>query len=211
MSCGQAPLSHLAASLRRVAAHRTFQHSTVIAGETVEVRRSTRRRRSVQAYRDGERIVVLLPAALSAREGEEWTRKMVDRVRAQEARRRDSTPRSDEALQKRAAELSAAHLDGKAVPAAIRWVTNQSTRWGSCTPSTGQIRLSHRLQEMPAWVIDYVIVHELAHLLEASHGPRFQRLVDRYPHVAKAQGFLEGVSFATGRPASWPDDDGTGA
>jgi len=46
----------------------------------------------------------------------------------------------------------------------VRWVDNQRSRWGSCTPADRTIRLSRRLQDMPAWVIDYVLVHELVHL-----------------------------------------------
>ena len=70
----------------------------------------------------------------------------------------------------RAAALSAAHLDGLAVPASVRWVDNQHRRWGSCTPADRSIRLSSRLRSMPEYVVDYVLVHELVHLLEP--GPR---------------------------------------
>ena len=89
-------------------------------------------------------------------------------------------------------------------------MTNQNSRWGSCTPSTGQIRLSHRLQQMPGWVIDYVIVHELTHLLVPGHGPRFRELSERYPEAVKAQGFLHGISHAAGIPIDWEGDDGAG-
>lgn len=56
------------------------------------------------------------------------------------------------------------------------------------------IRLSHRLQVMPSWVVDYVLVHELAHLAEPTHSSRFWRLVDRYPDAARARGYLEGYT-----------------
>ena len=39
---------------------------------------------------------------------------------------------------------------------------------------------------MPSWVVDYVLVHELAHLLASGHGPQFQALVARYPHAERA-------------------------
>lgn len=175
-----------------------------VAGVQVEVRRSRRRRRSVQAFRDGERIVVQLPAALSRAETDEWIARMVARVRAKESRGSARTPQTDAALARRAADLSHRYLDGRARPNGIRWVTNQSSRWGSCTPSTGQIRLSHRLQDMPDWVVDYVIVHELAHLLVPGHGPRFWALVDAYPRAERAQGFLEGVALAADITAAWP-------
>ncbi len=72
----------------------------------------------------------------------------------------------------------------------IKWVDNQRSRWGSCTPATGTVRLSHRLAGFPDWVLDYVIVHELAHLAEAGHGPAFWDLVNRYPLTERARGFL---------------------
>ncbi len=72
----------------------------------------------------------------------------------------------------------------------IRWVTNQNSRLGSCTPSDGTIRISHRLGKAPAFVRDYVIVHELAHLLEANHGPNFWKLVYRFPKTERARGYL---------------------
>ena len=49
---------------------------------------------------------------------------------------------------------------------------------------------------MPGWVVDYVLVHELAHLLEAGHTPAFWAWVDRYPQAEKAKGYLEGYSAA---------------
>ncbi len=160
--------------------------------ETVEVRRSARRRRTVSAYRDGDKTIVLLPAGLSTTDEEQWVRRMLDRLAAKEQRRRPS----DDDLLERATELSARYLDGKAVPASVRWVENQLHRWGSCTPDHGTIRLSARLRGMPAWVVDYVIMHELVHLLVPSHGPRFWALVERYPRAERARGFLEGFSMA---------------
>jgi predicted metal-dependent hydrolase len=78
----------------------------------------------------------------------------------------------------------------------VRWVTNQNGRWGSCTPVDRTIRISHRVQEMPDWVIDYVLVHELAHLVVPSHSAEFWDLVARYPKTERARGYLEGVSAA---------------
>lgn len=164
---------------------------TTGTGQTpVEVRRSKRRRRTVSAYREGERIVVLIPASLSRREEAEWVETMVARVEKAEARRRPS----DDDLLSRATSLSRLWLDGRALPARVRWVDNQRSRWGSCTPVDRSIRLSRRLQEMPAWVVDYVLVHELAHLIEPSHNDRFWTWVDRYPESERAKAWLEGYS-----------------
>ena len=156
----------------------------------VEVRRSKRRRRTVSAYREGDRIVVLIPASLSRRQEAEWVETMVARVERAEARRRPS----DDDLVRRATTLSETWLEGRAVPATVRWVDNQRSRWGSCTPVDRSIRLSSRLRDMPAWVVDYVLVHELAHLIEAGHNDRFWAWVARYPHADRARAWLDGYS-----------------
>ena len=158
----------------------------------VEVRRSKRRRRTVSAYRDGDRIVVLIPASMSRRQEADWVETMVARLERSEARRRPS----DDDLLRRAARLSDDYLGGLAVPESVRWVDNQHARWGSCTPADRSIRLSARLQSMPTWVIDYVLVHELAHLIEPGHDAKFWAWVDRYPRAERAKGYLAGWSTA---------------
>src|SRR3954468_8808796 len=158
----------------------------------VEVRRSKRRRRTVSAYRDGDRIVVLIPASLSKKEEADWVAAMVARLEKQERRLKPS----DDDLLRRALGLSDRYFGGIAIPESVRWVDNQSARWGSCTPGDRTIRLSVRLQGMPSWVIDYVLVHELAHLFEPSHDPRFWGWVDRYPQSERAKGYLLGWSAA---------------
>jgi predicted metal-dependent hydrolase len=175
----------------------------------VEVRRSRRRRRTVAAYREDGKVVVLMPARFTRAEEKEWVATMLARLEKSERRRRPS----DAALARRAAELSARHLDGQAQPLVVRWVDNQNSRWGSCTPSDRSIRLSTRLQGMPSWVIDYVLVHELAHLIEIGHTPKFWRMVDRYPKAERAKGFLEGVAAASelGIEADQPDCSPEGA
>ena len=158
----------------------------------VEVRRSTRRRRTVSAYRDGDRIVVMIPASLSRAEEAEWVETMLARLERSEQRSRPS----DDDLRERARMLSDRYLGGLATAESVRWVDNQKARWGSCTPGDRTIRLSARLRGMPAWVIDYVILHELAHLLEPGHDDRFWAWVDRYPHAERAKGYLLGWSAA---------------
>ncbi len=168
----------------------------VAGGGPVEVRRSARRRRTVSAYRDGNRTVVLLPARMTADEEARWVSVMLDKLAAQESRRF----LDDGQLAQRAADLSDRYLQGRARPESVRWVTNQDARWGSCTPAAGSIRLSHRLQGMPEYVLDYVLLHELAHLLVPGHGPRFWRLLEPYPRTERARGFLEGVVAAERLP-----------
>lgn len=157
----------------------------------IEVRRSARRKRTVSAYHRDGKIVVMIPAHFSRAQEDEYVADMVRKLERSGRRSR----RSDESLMQRAGELSAEFLDGRAQPASVRWVTNMSSRWGSCTSADASIRMSHRLQDFPGWVIDYVLLHELAHLLEPNHSQAFWAWVERYPRAERARGFLEGVSF----------------
>jgi predicted metal-dependent hydrolase len=176
----------------------------------VEVRRSRRRRRTVTAYRDGGTVVVLVPASMSRADERRHVDALVARLLAREAR--SQAPAGDEALVARARDLGRRYLApvlGSApVPARVTWVGNQRRRWGSCTPSDGTIRLSDRLRPMPAWVRDYVLLHELVHLVEPNHTPRFHALVDAYPQADRARGYLEGYSDAARLEAGGPDVDG---
>lgn len=156
----------------------------------VEVRRSARRRRTVSAYREGGRTVVLVPARLSEAEERRWVATMLDRLAARERRRRPSDPQ----LEARAEALSRRFLSGRAIPASVRWSDGQHKRWGSCTAADGAIRLSRRLVGMPEWVVDYVLVHELAHLIVPDHSAAFWQLVGRYPRAERARGYLLGVA-----------------
>jgi predicted metal-dependent hydrolase len=162
----------------------------------VEIVRSARRRRTISAHRDGDRIVVRVPARMTRVEESQWVERMVRRVLDGERR----THRSDDELVRRARTLSDRHLDGRAVPAAVRWVDNQETLWGSCTPADRTIRLSRRLVGMPDYVVDYVLLHELAHLLVPGHGAEFWALLAPYPRLERARGYLEGVAAAARLP-----------
>jgi predicted metal-dependent hydrolase len=135
----------------------------------VKVVRSPRRRKTVTAYRQGETVVVLLPARMSRREEDHWVATMLERLDRLLARR---------------------YLGGMVEPRSVRWVGNMRARYGSCTPDDRTIRLSDRLASWPPWVRDYVLVHELAHLAVPDHSPAFWRLVDRYPLSERARGFL---------------------
>lgn len=158
----------------------------------VEVRRSAKRTRTVSAYRKDGKVIVMIPARFTRAEEAEWVEEMLGKLERTEQR----TRRTDEQLMRRAKELSRDYLNGKAKPASVRWVDNMTQRWGSCTTGDATIRLSDRLQPMPVWVIDYVLLHELAHLLEPSHNQRFWHWVDKYPKAERAKGFLEGVASA---------------
>ncbi|MGH2736752.1 MAG: M48 metallopeptidase family protein [Actinomycetota bacterium] len=152
----------------------------------VEVRRSARRKKTISAEIVGDALVVSIPERLSRAEEQEWVAKMAARL--SERKRRDRL-NSDGALALRARELADRYLDGIRV-ADIAWVETQRSRWGFCAPSESQIRLSLALADYPAWVRDYVIVHELAHLVVADHSERFWALANRFPLTERARGFL---------------------
>ncbi len=109
-------------------------------------------------------------------------------------RRRSSAP-TDEELEQMAQKLNKDFFDGRLRWQSIRYVTNQNKRFGSCTPTLGTIRLSHRLATMPDWVLTYVLMHELAHLEEANHGPDFWKLVNQYPLTERARGYLMAIGM----------------
>ncbi|AEI11501.1 protein of unknown function DUF45 [Cellulomonas gilvus ATCC 13127] len=157
----------------------------------MEVRRSRKRVRTVTAWREGGTTVVAIPARFTRAQEAEWVQRMLVRLATQERRRRPS----DDELARRAAELSQRYLGARAVPTSVRWASNQGRRWGSCTPSDGTIRISDRVRGMPRWVLDYVLLHELTHLLHAGHGPEFWAELDAYPRTARARGFLEGYAY----------------
>lgn len=160
----------------------------------IRIIRSPRRVKTVSASLAGNVLEVRLPEGLTPREEQEWVVKMKDRVLRRTASRQLN---SDADLKRRAEDLNRRYFGGR-LRYDIRWVSNQKSRWGSCTPATRQIRISHELARMPRFVLDYVIVHELAHLVRADHSPEFWALVNRFDLAERAIGFLMGWSMAAG-------------
>ncbi|MDQ6928883.1 MAG: M48 family metallopeptidase [Actinomycetota bacterium] len=148
----------------------------------VEVVRSPRRRKTVQASKRDGVLRVCIPASMTKAEEDKWVREMVRRVERRQPKREATD------LQARANVVASRY--GLPAPARVRWVDNQRSRWASCTPLDGAIRLSSRAAGYPEWVVDYLLVHELAHLAEAGHGAAFWALVNRYPKTERARGFL---------------------
>ena len=198
--------------MTRRPAERKTPRLTTADGAPVEVRRSARRTRTVAAFWENGTAVVAIPARFTAAQESEWVHRMLEKLHRQGERRSHKGSKqlaTDAALAVHAADLSASYFGGRAVPTSVRWVSNQNSRWGSATPSEGSIRLSDKLRPMPQWVIDYVLLHELAHLLVAGHNAAFWQLLEAYPDTMRAKAFLEGVSFATSRglTAGGPDSE----
>ena len=141
----------------------------------------------MQARHVGERIEVRIPARFSAKE----EREAVEEILAKLKRCTTSNAVSDDELLARAKKLNAQVLDGKARIGSVRWASNHNTQWGSCTVSTGDIRISDRLRDVPDYVVDAVVVHELVHTFIPGHGPEFWQWADRAPRAERAKGYLE--------------------
>ena len=160
------------------------------ANPPIEIIRSPNRSKTASARMIDGKIVVRLPAGIDPEEEQRLIRTLMPRVlRSHKRRSLDEVPN----LKQRAADLNREYFRGKLVVREIKWVSNQQKRYGSCTPSTGTIRISDRLATMPLWVLDYVLVHELAHLVEANHSPAFWQLVYRYKLAERARGYLIAV------------------
>ncbi|WP_341393522.1 M48 metallopeptidase family protein [Arthrobacter sp. G119Y2] len=185
--------------------------SVTSTGIPIEVRRSAKRRRTVNAaFRDGK-AVISIPGHFTKVQEAEWVRRMVARLEQRTAVPPTDPQEGADDLAGRAAELSRRYLHGAAQPVSVRWVSNQNSRWGSATPARGTIRLSDKLQGMPPWVVDYVLLHELAHLIEASHSAAFWRLLESYPHTETAKAYLQGAAFASSRGLQGPMQEDQGA
>jgi hypothetical protein len=156
----------------------------------IELVRGTRRRKHVEAVLVGDLLRVSFPRWMSIDEAQVTAQELAERMR-----RRTQSSAIDVAA--RARRLAREY--GLPRPASVRWVDNMRHRWGSCTPADSAIRVSSRLAAYPSWVLDYVLVHEIAHLVVGSHGPAHDALVDRFPYAERARGFLIAVDLA-------PDD-----
>ncbi len=170
----------------------------------LEIHRSARRTRTSQAsFRDGQ-LVVRLPYGLS---GDAEERIIEDLVGKVVRRHRVADLGGDAALEARAHRLADRYLDGVR-PSSVSWSSRMRHRNGSCSMPEGRIRISDRLAGYPPYVVDFVLVHELAHLRVADHSSAFHALLDRYPWAERARGFLEGV-VAGELTAAIPEDEPT--
>lgn len=165
-------------------------------GGPLEVRivRSARRKKTVSAkLLNWYTLEVRAPADLSTAELQRAVDDLVKRVLAKRDRMRRHA--SDDDLERRAERCNRLYLENSAKWRSIRFVDNQRKRFGSCSPSLGTIRISSRLSSAPDFVLDYVVVHELAHLLEPNHSARFWELVYRYERAERARGYLIALSM----------------
>lgn len=161
-----------------------------------EIRRSKRRKKSVGAFRENGKTIVVAPIRMSLKEIEIYAQELIEKLDGHY-----NKVSSNEILDQRARYLVKNYLEidpfqSYPVPIDITWVTNQNSRWGSCTPNDGKIRISHRLQLAPQYVIDAVLLHELIHLIVPDHSERFYEYLAKFEDYKLAKEFLAGYSFA---------------
>ena len=150
--------------------------------------RSSRRKRTLHAYRQNGVIEIHIPDRLSRRQEFEVIPEMIDLVLKRENRLR----KSDSALLDLSDLLLAEYLpEFNERPISVTWRVMRE-RWGSCTTVDKTIRISERLNTAPDYALRYVLFHELIHLRIAGHGDDFHELLARYPEKDRAEAFLEG-------------------
>ena len=193
-SFGEFPSALLGvAEVARTVEDATPQNESAPEPLVVRIIRSARRKKTVGAQIKDGVLEVTVPKWMSGTEAE----KFAEQFRKRFEKTRASTSVD---LAARARSLCRAHDLPK--PLSIRWVTNQNSRWGSCTPTDSTIRINNRLAKVPTWVLDYVIVHELCHLRHPNHSPEFWALVNTYPLTERARGFLMGMGMSEGDHSS---------
>jgi predicted metal-dependent hydrolase len=159
-----------------------FDDSTVQAEPfQIEVVRSKKRRRTVSAQMHGDVLRVSIPSWMSKSEEATNVAEMVRRFKRKIATQEVDLADRSRILAKRYSLRT---------PDSIEWAENLTSVWGLCTPSTKTIRMSTRLVGFPSWVLDYVIIHELAHLHVSGHGPDFWEITRRYEKTERAIGYL---------------------
>jgi len=156
-----------------------------------ELIRSSRRKKTAQAKVVDGKTRIYLPAGLSAEKEQELVDNLLKKLEKQERRRQLN---SDGKLLKEAQAINRKYFDGK-LNFKIKYVTNQNSRFGSCTPEDKTIRISDGVAGMPGWVRNYVLIHELSHLLEPNHSKKFWKLVNRYRYAERAKGYLIAVGM----------------
>ena len=155
-------------------------------GLIIEVRRSTKRKKTIEAYRNGEKVIVSIPARMSQREANQVVDEMVKKIL------HDESAPTNSHLFDRANYLNHKYLEGKAIPVSVEWSSRMSRIWGACTIEDRTIRISDRLRDAPEYALDYLLIHELIHILIPGHGADFHEMLTRYPQLERAEGYFEG-------------------
>jgi predicted metal-dependent hydrolase len=177
-----------------------------MAPSQITIVRSRRRKKTIQTKYGGGRLWIYLPAGMSTKDEQKWIDRMIERNKRWQLKK--TLQKSDTWLQQRAQELNKKYFDG-VLDFSITFVTNQHSRFGSCTSIDKTIRISERVKTMPSWVQDYIIIHELTHLLHPDHSKKFWEKVNSYNYAERAKGYLiaVGTGVAENEKQSTDEDD----
>jgi predicted metal-dependent hydrolase len=156
----------------------------------ITIVRSKRRKKTIQTKYEEGRLWIYFPAGMSTNDEQKWIDRMIERNERWEQQR--TLKKSDTWLRQRAQELNKKYFD-RILDFSITFVTNQHSRFGSCTSIDKTIRISERVKTMPPWVQDYIIIHELAHLVHPDHSEKFWKKVNQYKYAERAKGYLIAV------------------
>ncbi|RDB56877.1 M48 family peptidase [Senegalimassilia anaerobia] len=178
--------------VRRKPARAAAPEVLYVDGIEVRLQRKKVKNLNLRIARDGDHVDASAPVWMSPVDVADFVHRKHDWIEAQ-MERVSATPMAqasqaskDEVTQWRAVvqacvpALVAAWEPIMGVKAGQLAYRNMTSRWGSCQPSTGRICINVRLALYPPECLEYVVVHELCHLLERGHGPRFHQLMDRF-------------------------------
>jgi predicted metal-dependent hydrolase len=159
--------------------------------ERIEIIRSAKRKKTIQAKIVDNILRIYLPEGLSEKKEEEWVNKLKKQIQKKQRKHKLNTTNE---LQKRAELINERYFNG-CLDFTIQFVTNQNMKYGSCTPASKRIRISDDIADYPQYVQDYLIMHELTHLIHPNHSNAFWKKVNDYPYVERAKGFLHASKF----------------
>ncbi len=153
----------------------------------IKVHRSRRRKRTVSARLVKDILLVRAPENIP----EIHLQKVISELKSKIERKqiKEELNKQDN-LAQRAEEFNLQYFGNKLKINSIEYVSGQTSKFGCCNYRTGRIRISHRIGAMPKWVRDYVIIHELAHLVEPNHSKAFWDIVNCYKLSERARGYL---------------------
>jgi hypothetical protein len=163
----------------------------------IKIIRSPKRKRTVSAQLNKGVLSVKTPAGISDEDLEKTISRLKKRIINRKLKR-DLNAKDD--LKEVAERLNRKYFGGRLKIDSIEYSTNQNSRFGCCNFKTGKILISHRLADMPDWVRDYVIVHELAHLIIPNHSRTFQELAAKYSLKERAIGYLMAKGYKEEEP-----------
>ena len=154
----------------------------------VKINFSRKRVRTIGARMVGDTMHINAPVGMP----QEKLQKVIDKfkIRFEKQKLRQELNKTPETLQEIAQRLNNQYFSGKLEIKSIEYSVNQDRIFGICNHRTKNIKISYRLKEMPDWVRNYVIIHELAHLVEPNHGENFWNIVNRYSLSERARGYL---------------------